>query len=100
MLFQSKFLDVSEGITDYAYLITLNKAIEAAERDGKHATAVKEAKTFLAAVDRAIPELPDAKGLVNEGDGVLVGMGVNDDARLRAPRWRENLASLLKKLKQ
>ena len=27
MLFQSKFLDVSEGITDYAYLITLNKAI-------------------------------------------------------------------------
>ena len=30
MLFQSKFLDVSEGITDYAYLITLNKAIQAA----------------------------------------------------------------------
>jgi hypothetical protein len=98
MLFQSKFLDVSEGITDYAYLLTLNKALQAAERDGKHAAAVKEAKAFLAALDRAIPAFPDAKGLVNEGDGALVGMGVNDDARLQAPHWRENIAYLLKTL--
>ena len=71
MLFQSKFLDVSEGITDYAYLITLNKAIQAAEKEGAHTAAVKEAKAFLAVLDRAIPALPDAKGLVNESDGVL-----------------------------
>jgi hypothetical protein len=96
MLFQSKFLDVSEGITDYAYLITLNKAIQGAEREGKHPAAVKEAKAFLAALDRAIPALPDAKGLVNAGDGALVGMGVNDEARLQAPQWRENIARLLK----
>ncbi len=96
MLFQSKFLDVSEGITDYAYLITLHKAIQSAEGDGKHTAAVKEAKAFLAALDRTIPALPDAKGLVNEGDGALVGMGVNDDASLQAPQWRENIARLLK----
>jgi hypothetical protein len=96
MLFQSKFLDVSEGITDYAYLITLNKAIESAEQGGKHAAAMKEAKTFLAALDRAIPALPDAKGLVNAGDGALVGMGVNEEARLQAPKWRDNIARLLK----
>jgi hypothetical protein len=98
MLFQSNFFDVCEGITDYAYLITLNKAIHAAVGDGKHAEAVKEAKAFLAALDRAIPALPDAKGLVNEGDGALVGMGVNDEARLQAPHWRENIAHLLKLL--
>ncbi len=98
MLFQSNFLDVMEGINDYAYLTTLNKAIEAAEADGKRAAAVKEAKAFLAALDRAIPELPGAKGLLNEGDGALVGMGVDDDARLQAPHWRETIAGLLKAL--
>jgi len=95
MLFQSKFLDVMEGINDYAYLITLDKAVRAAEGDGKRAAAVKEAKAFLAALDRAIPELPGAKGLLNEGDGALVGMGVDDDARLQAPHWRETIARLL-----
>ncbi len=98
MLFQSKFLDVSEGITDYAYLITLNKAIRSAEAEGAHAAAVKEAKAFLTALDRAIPALPDAKGLADKGDGALVGQGLDDDARLKAPQWRETIARLLKAL--
>ena len=100
MLFQSKFLDVMEGVNDYAYLITLNEAIRTAEADGKHAAAVKEAKAFLAALDRAIPELPGAKGLLNAGDGALVGMGVDDRARLQAPHWRETIARLLIALKE
>jgi hypothetical protein len=98
MLFQSKFLDAAEGINDYAYLITLEEAMQAATADPKRAEAVKQAKAFLAALDRAIPELPGAKGLLHEGDGALVGMGVDDDARLQAPRWRETIAGLLKKL--
>ena len=100
MLFQSKFLDVAEGINDYAYLVTLDEAVRAAASDPKRADAVKEAKEFLAALDRAIPELPGAKGLLNEGDGALVGMGVDDEARLQAPHWRETIARLLKALKQ
>ncbi len=100
MLFQSKFLDAAEGINDYAYLITLDEAVRAAASDATKADAVKEAKAFLTALDRAIPELPGAKGLLNEGDGPLVGMGVDDDARLQAPHWRETIARLLKGLKQ
>ncbi|HVS39301.1 MAG TPA: glycoside hydrolase domain-containing protein, partial [Gemmataceae bacterium] len=100
MLFQSKFLDVAEGINDYAYLTTLDEAMRAAAGDPKKADAVKEAKAFLAALDRAIPELPGAKGLLNAGDGALVGMGVDDEARLQAPHWRESIARLLKALKQ
>ena len=100
MLFQSKYLDVMEGVNDYAYLVTLDEAVRAAGGDPKRADAATEAKAFLAALDRAIPELPGAKGLLNEGDGALVGMGVDDDARLQAPHWRETMAGLLKKLKQ
>ena len=100
MLFQSKFLEVAEGINDYAYLITLDEAVRTAAGDPKRADAVKEAKAFLAALDRAIPELPGAKGLLNADDGALVGMGVDDDARLQAPHWRETIARLLKALKE
>ena len=93
MLFQSKFLDVAEGINDYAYLVTLDEAVRAAASDPKRADAVKEAKEFLAALDRAIPELPGAKGLLNEGDGALVGMGVDDEARLQARVARDDRAA-------
>jgi hypothetical protein len=100
MTFQSKFLDVEDGITDYAYLITLENAVAAADKAGKKPEAVKEAKAFLAALGRAVPPLPGSKGMMNEGDGALVGLGVDDDARLQAPRWREAVAGLLKKLRE
>jgi hypothetical protein len=97
---KSKFLDVEEGITDYAYLITLANAAAAADKAGKKPEAVKEAKAFLAALERTVPPLPGSKGMPDEGDGALVGKGVDDDARLQAPRWRETIAGLLKKLQE
>jgi hypothetical protein len=52
MLFQSMFLDVAEGITDYAYLVTLEKALADAAAAGKESPAVREARQFLEARER------------------------------------------------
>lgn len=97
MLYQSAYLDVAEGITDYAYLITLEKAIAA---QGKETPEVREARQFLEALKRAIPAIPGTKGLATEADGALVGLGVQDEATLLAPKWRDTLAGHLKKLQR
>jgi hypothetical protein len=100
MLYQSAYLDVSEGINDYAYLFTLRKAIAANQKAGTNEKKVAEARAFLEALDRVIPELPELKGIVKEGDGALVGMGVQDEARLQAEAWRRTIAGFLKELKK
>lgn len=98
MLFQSKFLDVAEGITDYAYLMTLEKTL--ANAGEKTSPEVREAAAFLDALKRAIPAIPGTKGLATEADGALVGLGLEDDARLQTPKWREAIAGYLKKLQR
>lgn len=90
MRFQSAFLQASEGMTDYAYLVTLEQRL----RTVPHA----EATRFLDAVRRAIPAIPGSKNLLTEADGPLVGMGLTDEARRFAPQWRRTLAGLLVKL--
>jgi hypothetical protein len=100
MLYQSAYLNVSEGINDYAYLTTLLTAIEANRQAGKNAETIKKAEAFLAALRRVIPEFPNVKGLVNETDGALVGMGIQDSARTKAQQWRAKIAEYLKVLKR
>jgi hypothetical protein len=95
MLFQSAFLDAAEGIADYAYLLTLQKQLAKRADSPAHAATVKEARAFLAALARAIPEFPEVKGLVGAEDGALVGLGVSDEARLLTPVWRERAAKYL-----
>ena len=95
MLFNSAFLDVAEGITDAAYLQTLQSAVARCEKARRHAGTVREAKAFLDALTRVIPPLPGAKGLAGEADGALVGTGIDDDARLQAPVWRAKIAEFL-----
>jgi len=98
MLYSPVFLDVCEGINDYAYVYTLERAIERCAKEGKHPETVKTARSFLDEVGRAIPQYPRAKGLAEETDGALVGKGLEDDARLRVPEWRDQNAEFLKTL--
>lgn len=100
MLYQSRFLDVCEGISDYAYLYTLRKAIEANRAANRNAEVVKEATAFLTALDRVIPATPDVKGIVGEAEGALVGLGIEDEARLKVEAWRRTIAEYLKVLKK
>ena len=87
ILYQSAFLEVAEGISDYCYLLTLEKALA-----GKDTPAAKEARAFLTALRKAIPQYPEVQGLADPGAGALVGMGIKDQARLQAANWRERLA--------
>ena len=85
ILWQSAFLEAAGGITDYSYLLALEKA------------KGKEAREFLAALKKAIPEYPEVRGLADADAGALVGGGIKDDARLLAGKWRARIAALLAK---
>lgn len=98
VLFQSVYLDVAEGITDTAYIYSLERALEAHRKAGTKKDTVKQAEEFLAALKRAIPPFPRVKGLASPEDGALVGMGIEDEARLMVDQWRRKIAELLKEL--
>ena len=57
ILYQSAFLEAAEGISDYAYLLTLEKALA-----GKDTPAAKEARVFLAAPAKGDPPVPRTAG--------------------------------------
>ena len=92
------YLDVCEGINDYAYVVTLEKAVAKHKAAGTRTGTVAEAEKFLAALKRVIPPLPKVKGLATAEDGALVGKGIRDEARKMSARWRERIAGLLKAL--
>jgi hypothetical protein len=97
MLYQSAYLQICEGINDYAYLYTLSKAIDAAGRAGRHADAVAEAKAFLASLNKQIPEfLPCGDGnqiarALQTGEGLLEGVRKMD-------QWRRQIADFIQRL--
>ena len=91
MLFKSALLHVAGGITDYAYLVTLEKAI-ASSRNAEAATRARE---FLSALREAIPEWPDVGGLASADAGALVGTGIGTHVAGRAEEWRREIASLI-----
>lgn len=103
MLYQSAFLRVSEGLTDLAYLETLQHVLRTGQFAGSpfagdQAAAAREAEQFLTALRTAIPELPELKGLASAEAGALIGLGVNDDSRRHLGAWREKIAGLLVRL--
>ena len=75
-------------------LYSAEAAATAGPTSAAHAATVKEARAFLAALKRAIPEFPEIKGLGSAEDGALVGMGVSDEARLQTPAWRERVVEV------
>jgi len=99
MTFQSKFFAVAEGITDYAYIYTLEKAVEANAGDKAKAKIVEEAKIFLASVKKAIPEYPGIGNMSSADAGALVGAGLNTPVAQMTELWRARIAELLTQLK-
>ncbi len=95
ILFQSAYLDIAEGITDYAYIHTLEQTIAAHAKAGTKGETVKQAEDFLAALKRSIPALPRVKGLASPKNGALLGMGIEDEARLMVDQWRRSIGDLL-----
>jgi hypothetical protein len=99
MLFKSGFFTCSEGITDSAYIVTLEKAIAANEANAAKSAAVAKAKEFLAGLKTTIPFLPGVKGIASADDGALVGKGLEGDAQKMCETWRRQVAELLVALK-
>jgi hypothetical protein len=94
---QSAMLDMADGITDYAYVYTLTEAL-GRPQVGAKAQVAAEARAFLDALKKAMPEFPKVKGLAPGADGSAVGMGIDDEARLHVDDWRRRIAAYLKEL--
>lgn len=95
MLFQSVFLTCAEGITDTAYLVTLEKALADAAPDQKKADTVAKARAFLEEIKQKIPFLPDVEGLAGEDAGALVGRGLRAAAAAQCEVWRRKIAEFI-----
>ena len=98
VLFKPMFFNVAQGITDYAYLYTLEQAIEKNRGTGANKQTVDEATAFLDALKRVIPEFPKLKGMTSEEDGALVGMGIEGETKQQLDEWRTKIAQYLKVL--
>ncbi len=98
MTFKSVFFTVQQGITDYAYIRTLERAIETAADDAAKAAVVREARDFLAAVRKTIPEFPSIANMVGAGSGALVGTGLETPVAKMTEHWRQHIAGLLTRL--
>jgi hypothetical protein len=94
---ERRMMQVSQGITDYAYLCTLEEALRA-NYTGERAQAAQEARDFLESLRRAMPEFPQVKGLASATDAARVGMGIQDQARLHCDGWRAKIGEYLTRL--
>ena len=95
-LFKSDYLNVAQGISDYAWLVALESAM--ARSPKADADAVAEARKFLAALRQAIPEYPQIKNLASAEAGALVGAGIDTPAAEQCDAWVARIAELLGKL--
>jgi hypothetical protein len=95
MLFQSAFLTCAEGITDTAYLVTLEKALADAGANPAKADTVAKARAFLAEIKEKIPFLPDVEGLAGPDAGALVGRGLRSAAAAQCETWRRKIAEFV-----
>ena len=98
MLFKSVFMNCSEGITDSAYIVTLEKSIAEAEKNPAKADTVAKAKAFLDELKNGIPFLPGVKNIASATEGALVGKGLNADAS-QCEEWRRKIAEFILALK-
>ncbi|MGD0094610.1 MAG: hypothetical protein ABSE73_32265, partial [Planctomycetota bacterium] len=99
MLFQSAFLTCSEGITDTAYVVTLEKALAEAAAEPRKAEAAAKARAFLDEIKQKIPFFPDVEGLTGPDSGALVGRGLRAAAAAECEAWRRKIAEFISALK-
>ena len=96
MLFKSRFLTVADGITDTAYLVTLEQRL--AKGNAKPET-VQKARALLDAIRSEIPFLPVVAGMEGADSGALVGGGIKAPASAKCETWRREIGELLIELK-
>lgn len=99
-LFKSAYLNIAQGINDYTYIYNLEQAMEAAKNDADKAKTVEEAKAFLEALKKAIPEFPGIKNITSADAGALVGAGLNTPVAEMCSTWRWKIGEFLKVLKK
>ena len=99
MVFQTSMLGAAAGITDYAYLYTLEQALKK-DHAGAKAKIAAEARAFLEALRKAMPRHPEIHGLAPGSDGATVGMGIKDKAGTHVAEWRHRIAGYLKALNE
>jgi hypothetical protein len=99
IIFERPLLEAGEGITDYAYVLTLEKALKQEYRDEK-AKVADEAKKFLVDLRNAIPKFSDIRGLAPGSTGADVGLGMNEYACEHVENWRNTITGFLKKLSE
>ena len=99
MLFKSVFLTCADGITDSAYLVTLEKAMTAAKGDAGKTAAVAKAAALLERIKAEVPFLPEVRGIATVDDGALVGEGLKTSAAAKCEPWRREIAALILALK-
>ncbi len=90
-VFKSQYFDIADGITDYAYLYTLEQQIAKAKDNASKAKAVSEAEKFLEALRSAMPIFPKVKGLEGASSGALLGQGLEGEAKKNTDIWRAKL---------
>jgi len=96
MLYKSRFLTAADGITDGAYLVTLENRLA---KGNANPETVRKARAFLDNVKQAIPFLPDVAGLEGANSGALVGEGIKAPATALCETWRCQIGDLLTELK-
>jgi hypothetical protein len=84
LLFKSDFFRIAQGISDYAYLVTLEKAIAAKRAAQRNLEIVGEAERFLAELRQSIP--------------AALPLNAAERAPLPLDEWRARIAGFLKQL--
>jgi hypothetical protein len=100
MLFKTAFLDVADGITDLAYVVTLRDALARAGDAPARQAAVAQARALLAELERDIPFLPEIHGLAGADSGALVGQGLRTPVAERCAGWRRRCAESIGALRR
>lgn len=90
-LYQSQFLTASEGITDYAYVYTLQKAIERSRKNKLNLKTIQKAEFFLQELQKSIPLISEHWGM-----GGKKGLGLEESTRIQPEKWRQKIAEFLK----
>ena len=98
-VFQSAYFDMAEGISDYAYLFTLEKRLNEAQNDASKSKTVAEAREFLKTLKSTIPQFPTIGNMSGAGAGALVGEGFDTPAAASCDTWRRKIAEFLIALK-
>jgi hypothetical protein len=94
-LFKSAYFNISEGISDGAYIVTLERLLAEAQNKPEKAKSVAEARAFLDSLKKAIPLFPSIANMSSADAGALVGSGFSGSAAENCEAWRRKVAEYI-----